>query len=161
MTDVGDREQVRDLAGELFGTPNVPRAYLRALRRCTSAANARIGFTDDSDSDVRCAYWLDGHSLGKLECAGVGDENATGIHGEIIQLDQVGICLRMALGDYDSFHRESEWGRVLTIGPVDDPFAVIDASPRPGSAARCEQLETFIDAVLAAVAGREYGGVDQ
>jgi hypothetical protein len=75
------------------------------------------------------------------------------IADELFSLDLLNDGDRDLSGD-DSFHREAEWGRVLTIGPADNPFAVIDASPKRVIPTRREQVEEFIDAVLAALAGR-------
>jgi hypothetical protein len=149
-----ERAELKDLGERLFGAyiSDIPEAYLRELKRCVDAATASLGLVV-GDHD-RVAYWLDGRSLGVLGCAGTSDHDIKRISGRIRQLDHItGVELTVNT-HYDTGNQRVHTGRRLTIGRPDNPDIVLDASPVVFLPDKRQQIEQFIDQLLAALAGR-------
>jgi len=148
-----ERDASKDLGEKLFGVENVTiiaPAYMRELKRYLDTATASLGLVL-SDTE-RAAYWVDGRSFGVLSCKGTDDSEVKDIEGKILRLDHItGVDLTVVI------HRNSghvSTGRRLTIGHPDSPDIVLDASPGLFLPAKREQIEQFIDQLLAALAGR-------
>jgi len=143
----------RALRHELFGNAKdgetMPPAYLEALRHLTDGASARLGVR--LSNTERVAYWLDGHSIAALTCRGASDKDAE-IEGAITRLTELRNVKIAVTVRYDEFHPISPFSRVLTMESPDCGNLVFDASPRSDvSEERRQVVETFIDAVLAAL----------
>lgn len=151
MANGDERQELEELARELFGGTHIPPAYVRALKCSTDGASARLGIVINSNE--RRAYWLDGRSLGILSCTGITDDDAR-ISGEILQLDHlVSVKLNVAVR-YDRFNNVSDSGRVLAIEDFESGHFTFDASPQHFNSEKRDEIERFIDQVLAALAGR-------
>lgn len=150
MVDGDERQELGELELALFGGGlTIPRAYLRALKRSSEAASARLGIVIHGN-EFR-GYWLDGHSLGVLSCTGYTDEDAQ-ISGQILQLDHlVSVDLRVTV-DFNPVINRGDWGRVLLIEGAE--LFRLDASPGRGLPEKRVEIEAFIDEVLAALAQR-------
>jgi len=138
------------------GASHIPSAYVKALKRVTKNAIARLGVID---GHIRKAYWIDGRSLGTLECSGFEDISAT-ITGCVIQLDSVtAVDLNVEI-EVDRMNRTAETGRVATVR-ASEHTVVLDASPgaEPESDQR-NKVEVFIDQLLLALAGHPFVGAD-
>lgn len=150
---VDERDELKDLGEKLFGVKYVSTiapAYMRELKRYLDTATASLGLV--ARDHERVAYWLDGRSLGVLTCKGTDDSEIKDIAGKIRQLDHItAVDLTVAV------HRSGGQvvtGRRLTIGDPDSPDIVLDASPGVFLPDKREQIEQFIDQLLAALAGR-------
>jgi hypothetical protein len=132
----------------------MPTAFLVALKHLTDSATATLGIKTSLTD--RSAYWLDGHSLGVLSCSGATDEDAN-IEGRVIRLDSlVSVDLEVKVAEYDKFTDSTDSteppGRVLTVKSAHGEPIKFDATPRSAGADRLKATESFIDAVLAALA---------
>lgn len=141
----------------LFGTldaANTPKAYVAALRRLLKESVAELVEVDGARKRV---YWIDGRSLGWLECRGIQDADAV-IDGQVIQLNDVYVELKVDVV-VDRRNNTVESGRVAKIAAPQGKRVELDASP--GSAPDSEErarIETFIDQVLLAIAGHSFVG---
>jgi hypothetical protein len=146
-----DRDELRNLAQDLFGTSNIPPTYMRELKRYLGTATAQLGLA--ASSYERTAYWIDGRSLGVLACTGISDQDLElhPIVGTVIRLDQV-TTVNFVVAVYHDNTRGmvTTSGRRLTIGQDVD----LDASPGRFLPDKRKQIEDFIDQLLAVVAGR-------
>lgn len=134
-----------------FYGEKMPTAFLVALKHLTDSATATLGIKTSLTD--RSAYWLDGHSLGVLSCSGATDEDAN-IEGRVIRLDSlVSVGLEVKVAEYDKFTDSTDPpGRVLTVTSAHGEPIKFDATPRSAGADRLKATESFIDAVLAALA---------
>lgn len=141
----------------LFGTldaANTPKAYVAALRRLLKESVAELAQVDGTRRRV---YWIDGRSLGWLECRGVQDTDAV-IDGQVLQLNDVYVELKVDVV-VERRNGNVESGRVAKISAPHGKRVELDASP--GSAPDPEErakIETFIDQVLLAIAGHSLVG---
>jgi len=151
--DVDESHALQDFRRGLFGHAGpgetIPTAYLAQLKNLVKSADATLGVRDSTTE--RRAFWVEGCVLGYLASTGLEDSNAE-ITGWLIRLDDVTkleIDVETAPGDWD----DSSWvsGRILEI----NADTVLDASPGKFSPAKLDEIERFIDEVLAADAGRK------
>ncbi|MCB0933663.1 MAG: hypothetical protein KDB71_17440 [Mycobacterium sp.] len=149
--NTNDDEFKEALFGKV-GAKNTPKAYIAALRRLLKTSVAYLG---EVDGTKRRVYWINGRSLGWLECRGSHDLGAT-IDGQVIQLNVAYVALKV---DIDRSNDKAESGRVLSISASHGDRIKLDASPAsvPDSEER-EKIETFIDQVLSAIAGHSISG---
>jgi hypothetical protein len=152
-------DDLEALAQELFGAAaNIPRTYLRELKRYLDVATARLGLVVSSHE--RAVYWIDGNTLGVIGCTGVMEIDLTmrPITARISRLDYltpIDITVSVAYDNHTG--KVTDSGRRLSIGDPARPHIVLDASPGRFSADKRAQIEQFIDDLLAAVAGRASG----
>jgi hypothetical protein len=146
-------EYAESLFGKI-GAANTPKAYVAALRRLLKKSVAQLA---EVDGTKRRVYWIDGRSLGWLECRGLQDVGAV-IDGQVIQLNDVYVELKVDVV-VDRHNDKVESGRVAKISAPHGKRIELDASP--GSAPDSEErarIETFIDQVLLAIAGHSLVG---
>jgi hypothetical protein len=151
MTD-HDRDELRNLAEELFGTSNnIPPAYVRELKRYLDTATAKLGLVVNSNN--RVAYWIDGCTLGVFSSTGIMDADLQ-LHPlvvKIIRLDHLtNVNVTVAIHYDNKRGRITASGRRLVIGQDVD----LDASPERFLPEKRNEIEHFIDQLLAVVAGR-------
>lgn len=147
MSESGD-EFNEALFGKL-GAANTPKAYVAALRRLLETS---VPYLAEVKGNKRRVYWINGRSLGWLECRGSHDRDAS-IDGQVIQLNVAYVALKVEL-EADRRNDPAESGRVLTISAPHGDRITLDASPVsvPDSGERAK-IEAFIDQVLSAIAG--------
>ena len=83
------------------------------------------GVSGEVDGTKRRVYWINGRSLGWLECRGSHDLGAT-IDGQVIQLNVAYVALKV---DIDRSNDKAESGRVLSISASHGDRIKLDASP--------------------------------
>jgi hypothetical protein len=137
----------RSLFGDLTPGETMPAAYVLQLRRLTNTAEATLGIKHSST--VRTAFWLTGRDLGQLTCTGETDSDAE-VKGWVLRLDHIGhIDIEIKIASDEPPEDVSRSGRVLRI----DGNPLLGAAPGTADLDKLEEIETFIDAVLAAHAG--------
>ena len=136
------------------GAPTTPKAYIAALRRLLKTSATHLAQVDGTKRRV---YWIDGRSLGWLECRGVQDVDAA-ISGQVIQLRDAYVELKVEVVA-DRLNGKVESGRLLRISAPHGDRIELSASPRsvPDSEVRA-RIETFMDQVLLAIAGHSFIG---
>ena len=137
-----------------FGATPTSGAYIAALRRLLKTSATHLAKVDGTKRRV---FWIDGGSLGWLECRGAHALDAT-ISGQIIQLSAAYVELKVDV-DVDRTSGTVESGRVLRISAPHGDRIELDASPKsvPDSEERA-RVETFMDQVLSAIAGHSVVG---
>lgn len=137
-------EYRRSIFGVNSAGETMPHGFFRELRRLADGAEAILGLRDGEKA--RTAFWLKGRVLGRLTCTGSNDADAhiTGRIFRVDQLTQMDVEVKTAPGVWD----DSPWvsGRILKI----DGDTLLDASPGKFAPATLEQVDEFIDRVLAA-----------
>jgi hypothetical protein len=147
------RTELKALGKALFSERylnDIPEAYLRELKRYLGTATPSIGHVEDGE---RSACWLNGRSLGVLRCTGIGDSDIKRIDGKIVQLNHVSAVDLTVNAHYDTGTQQASTGRRLTIGDPESLDIVLDASPGKFLPDKRKQIESFIDHLLAALAG--------
>lgn len=137
-------EYRRSIFGVNSAGETMPHGFFRELRRLADGAEATLGIRDGEKA--RTAFWIKGRTLGQLICTGSNDADAK-ITGRVLRLDQlaqIDIEVKTAPGVWD----DSPWmsGRILKI----DGDTLFDATPGKFAPDKLEQVDRFIDRVLAA-----------